>query len=83
MNSLYSSRTFVLELFKNILEQNGSKLFDTLIVLLKEFLKKLILKHISRRQQKHKKLPSMQRVKGLPASTLILSSTNINFWDIC
>ena len=53
--------------FKNILEQNGSKLFDTLIVLLKFFLKKLILKKMSKRLQKHEKLPSMQIVKGLPA----------------
>ena len=41
MNFLYSSRTFVLELFKNILEQNGSNLFDTLIVFLKEFFEKV------------------------------------------
>ena len=35
-----------------------SKPSDTLIV----FLKELIFKHVSRRQQKHEKLSSMQRV---------------------
>ena len=35
---------------------------DTLIVFLKEFLKKSILKKVSRQQQMHGKLPSMQRI---------------------
>ena len=38
-----------------------------MIVFLKEFLKKLILKNISRRQVKHEKLPSMQQAKVLPS----------------
>ena len=38
------------------------KLFDILIVLVKIFFeKKIILKTVSRQQQKHEKLPSMQR----------------------
>ena len=41
---------------------SGSKLFDTLIVFLKEFFEKVNFKKISRRHQKHEKLPSMQRV---------------------
>ena len=39
---------------------SGPKLFDSLIVFLKEFLKKIILKKVSRQQQKHEKLPSLQ-----------------------
>ena len=42
-------------------------MFDTLIVLLKVFFKKLILKKVSRQQQ-HESLPSIQRVK--PACTV-------------
>ena len=42
-----------------------SKLFGTLIVLLKEFFFLNILKKVSRRQQKHEKLTIMQRVKSL------------------
>ena len=40
-----------------------SKLFETLIVFLKEFLEKLILKKFSKLHQKHEKLLSMQRDK--------------------
>ena len=41
--------------------QSGSKPFDTLIVILKEFFEKLILRKVSRRQQqKHEKLSSMK-----------------------
>ena len=36
-----------------------------LIVFLKDFFKKLILRKVSRRQQKHEILPSMQRVKPI------------------
>ena len=43
---------------------SGSKLFDTLMVFLKESFERLILKTISRRQKKHKKFPRGQRVKG-------------------
>ena len=57
--------------FANILDpdqdrQNGSgsKPFDNLMLFLKDFFKKLILKKVSRRQQKHEKLPSMQRVNA-------------------
>ena len=32
--------------------------------MLREFLKKLILKKVGRQQQKHENLPSMQRVQG-------------------
>ena len=41
-----------------------SKLFDTLMVFLKEFFrKKLIFQKIQQMTKKHAKLPSMQRVK--------------------
>ena len=39
--------------------------YDTLRVFLKEFLKKSVLKKVSRRQQKHEKLPIMQTVSDL------------------
>ena len=41
---------------------SGSKLFDTLIVFLKEFFEKVNFEKISRQHQKHEKLLSMQRV---------------------
>ena len=37
----------------------------TPIVFLKEFFEKIILKEVSRQQQKHERLPSMQRVEGI------------------
>ena len=37
----------------------------TLLVFVKEFLKKLILKKVSRKQQRHEKLPSMLIVKDV------------------
>ena len=40
--------------------RSGSKLFDTLMVFLKEFLKKLILKKNQQTTKKHKKSPSRQ-----------------------
>ena len=43
--------------------RSGSKPFDTDSHSVVNFLKKLILKKVSRRQQKHEKLASMQRVK--------------------
>ena len=39
----------------------GSKLFDTLLVLRKDFFKIFILKKVSKGQQKHETLPTMQR----------------------
>ena len=39
-----------------------SKLFDTLIVFLNFFLENFNFEKVSRRQQKHEKLPSMQRL---------------------
>ena len=41
---------------------SGSKLFDILMVFLKEFFQKVNFEKISRRQKKHKKFPSMQWV---------------------
>ena len=40
----------------------GSKLFDTLIVFLKEFFEKSNLKKVSRRQQKHENYPACKRL---------------------
>ena len=45
-------------------DRSGSKLFDTDNTPERVFLKIFILKNVSRGQQKHEKLPSMQRVKG-------------------
>ena len=45
--------------------QNGSQSVDAQIVLILNFSEKLILKKVSRRQQMHEELPSMQRVKGV------------------
>ena len=42
---------------------SGSKLFDTLIIFLKEFLKKVDFEKKQQRRKKHAKLPSMQRIK--------------------
>ena len=39
-------------------------MFDTLIVLLKENVENVNLKKVSRQQQNHEKLPSLQRGKG-------------------
>ena len=46
---------------ERILVMFGSKPFETLLVILKEFLKKIIFKKVSRQQQQHEKLPAMQR----------------------
>ena len=43
--------------------RSGSKLFDTLILFLKEFWEKFILKNIQPTTKKHAKLPSKQRCK--------------------
>ena len=53
-------------------------MFDTLIVFLNNFLKKLILKKFNRRQddEKHEKLPSMQRVKGVAISLFMCVAEN-------
>ena len=51
---------------------SGCKLFDTLIVLLRYFFKKLILKQIQQETKKHEKLPSMQRVHKETLNYLIL-----------
>ena len=40
-----------------------SKPLDKLIVFLKEFFEKVNFEKVSRQQQKHEKLPSMQKVK--------------------
>ena len=42
-----------------------SKTFATLILFLKDFFLNIILKKVSRWQQKHEKLPSILRVKAL------------------
>ena len=42
--------------------RSGSKLYDTLIVFLKDFMKKVNIPQVSTQQQKHEKLTSMQRV---------------------
>ena len=44
---------------------SGSKLFDHLIVFLKEFFEKVNFEKSQQRQQKHEKLPSIQRVTFL------------------
>ena len=42
---------------------SGSKLLDTLIVFVKEFFEFFFLKKVNQQEEKHEKLPSMQRVK--------------------
>ena len=59
----------------NIDPYYGFKSFDTLIVFLKFFLKKLILKKVSRRQQNHENLPSMRR------ANLLKGQANSHFPD--
>ena len=50
------------------------KSFNTLTVFLKEFFEKLILKKVSRRQQKHEQLPSMQTVNPLYSGNPLTST---------
>ena len=46
---------------------NGSKLFDTLMVFLKESFEIVILKSIGRRQKKHAKFSKLERVHTIVA----------------
>ena len=50
--------------------------------MMNDFLKKLILKNVIRQQQKHEKLPSMQRVKDLALTAPITTAADDKFWDI-
>ena len=77
INSFLDSSKFcrLLIIFTNSLDPDrdsecqsrpGSKPFDTLIVVLKEFFEKVnVEKKVSRRQQKHEMITNMQRVKNI------------------
>ena len=51
-------------IFKQFGSRSGSKLFDTLIVFLKEFFEKSDFEKYQHTTKKHGKLPSRQTVKG-------------------
>ena len=53
--------------------RSGSKLFGTLIVLLKEFFKKVHFEKNQQTTKKHEKLPTMQKVCGRSAIQIMCS----------
>ena len=69
--------------FASGLETEGSKSFDTLIVFLKDFFEKVnFWKKVSIRQQKHEKLPSLQRVKSFDFSFFIFSESQTYIYHV-